>query len=173
MKKYIIFLLTFACLLNLHAEFTSNRRSNPNYKDLKVYFKVIEHYEKSNFYLAQIEIQNTGKHSVSFWETTSNYARIFGFTAGGIWFVNQNQQVYNENKRNSITLQRSIDRKVRIMPYGKYVIRARFYIRNRKLFLKTNKNLRVVFLFNDANLGFREDATCPKVLSENTITYKW
>lgn len=172
MKKYIIFLLTFACLLNLHAEFTSNRRSNPNYKDLKVYVKVIKHYKNSNFYLTQIEIQNKGKHSISFWET-SNYAMIFGFTAGGIEFVSQNQPVINKNKIPDIVIQRSKDRKVRIMPNGKYFIKARFYIHNRKLFLKTNNNLRVIFLFNDANLGFSEDVMSPKIISKNIFDYNW
>ena len=174
MKKYFIFLFALFCILNLNAEgHRSNRRSNPNYKNLKVYVKVLERYGKSDCYLAQIDIVNTGNSSVSFRETTYGYTWIFGFTAGGIMFITEDGRLYYEKKLTNIPPRKAIDKKVRILPHAKYTIKTQFYIKNRELFLRTNKNLRLEFYFNDANLGFMEDPMCPRVLSENIIDYKW
>ena len=80
---------------------------------------------------------------------------------------------YYEKKLTNIPPRKAIDKKVRILPHAKYTIKTQFYIKNRELFLRTNKNLRLEFYFNDANLGFMEDPMCPRVLSENIIDYKW
>jgi hypothetical protein len=174
MKKYFIFLFTLFCILNLNAEgHRSNRRSNPNYKNLKVYVKVLERYGKSDCYLAQIDIVNTGNSSVSFRETTYGYSWIFGFSAGGVMFITEDERLYYEKKRTDIPTVKGVEKKVRILAHSTYTIKTKFYIRNRELFLKTNKNLRLEFHFNDANLGFMEDESRPKIISENIIEYKW
>lgn len=174
MKKYFILLFVLFCIPNLNGEgHRSNRRSNPNYKNLKVYAKVLKQYGKSDCYLAQIDIVNIGNSIVSFRETTYGYSWIFVFTAGGIKFITEDERLYYEKKITEISPKRGVDKKVTILPHTTYTIKTKFYIRNRELFLKTNKNLRVVFLYNDANLGFEEDVTVPKITSENTIDYKW
>lgn len=160
--------------LNINAEgHRSTRRANPNYKYLKVYVKVLERYGKSDCYLAQIDILNTGNSSVSFRETTYGYSWIFGFTAGGIQFINKYERLYYEKKITDIPPIKGVDKKVRILAHATYTIKTEFYIRNRELFLRTNKNLRLEFQFNDANLEFMEDETCPYIISENTIYYNW
>jgi len=174
MKKYFIIFLVLFFRLNLNAEGPrSDRRANPNYKYLKVYAKVLQPYKTNNAYLAQIEILNTGNSSVSFFEPTSSYVEIFSFTAAGVWFINQNQLLYYEKKIAEVPLQKTTYKKVRILPRGKYVIKTMFYIYNRERFMQTNKNLKLAFYFNDANLQYREDETNPYILSENTIVYKW
>ena len=174
MKKCFIFLFVLICILNINAEgHRSIRRSNPNYKNLKVYVKVLERYGLSDCYLAQIDILNTGNSIVSFRETTYGYTWIFVFTAGGIKFITEDERLYYEKKIADIPPKKGVDKKVRILPHTKYSIKTQFYIRNRELFLKTNKDLRVVFLYNDANLGFGEDVTVPKIISENVIDSKW
>jgi len=174
MKKYYIILIVFFCILNLYGEgHRSNRSSNPNYKNLKLYVKVLERYGRSNCYLAQIDIVNSGNTSVSFRETTYGYSWIFGFTAGGVRFVNKYERLFFEKKITYIPPTKGSDKITRISPHAKYIIKTQFYINNKVLFLKTNKNLRVEFHFNDANLGFMEDETCPRIISENVIDYKW
>jgi len=173
-KKYFIFLFALFCTLNLSAEGPrSTRKSNPNYKNLKVYVKVLERYGKSDFYLAQIDFVNSGNTPVSFRETTYGYSWIFGFTAGGVRFVNKYERLFFEKKITYIPPTKGSDKITRISPHAKYIIKTQFYINNKVLFLKTNKNLRVEFHFNDANLGFMEDETCPRIISENVIDYKW
>ena len=174
MKKYFLFLFGLFCIFNLNAEgHRSNRRSNPNYKNLEVYVKVLERYGTSECYLAQIDIVNTGNSIVSFRETTYGYTWIFVFTAGGIKFVTEDERLYYEKKIADIPPKKGVDKKVRILSHAKYSIKTQFYIRNRELFLKTNKDLRVVFLYNDANLGFGEDVTVPKIISKNKIDFNW
>jgi len=174
MKKYFIFLFALLCFLNINADgHRSNRRSNPNYKNLKVYVKVLERYGKSDCYLAQIDIVNTGNSTVSFRETTYGYTWIFGFTAGGVKFITEDERLYYEKKITYIPPRKGVDKIVRILAHSTYTIKTKFYIRNRDLFLKTNKNLRLEFHFNDSNLGFMEDESRPMVISENTIEYKW
>jgi len=173
MKKYIIFLFALLCIFNLNAEHISNKKSNPKYKNLKVYAKVLKRYGNTNLYLAQIDIVNTGSSSVSFWEETSDYAWIFSFTAAGISFVNKCGRLYYEKKIAKIPLLKSIQRKVDVLPHSKYIIKTQFYINNKERFLKTNRNLRLTFIYNDANLNFMQDDMRPKIISENVIDYKW
>jgi len=133
----------------------------------------LEHYGKSDYYLAQIDFVNSGNTPVSFRETTYGYSWIFGFTAGGVRFVNKYERLFFEKKITYIPSTKGVDKKTSISPHAKYIIKTQFYINNKVLFLKTNKNLRVEFHFNDANLGFMEDVTCPRIISENVIDYKW
>jgi hypothetical protein len=174
MKKYLIFLFTLFCIFNLKAEgHHSNRISSPNYKNLKLYVKVLERYGKSDFYLAQIDIVNTGNSTVTFWEPTYGYSWIFVFSAAGVKFKNQDEHQYTNKKITYLQPIKGVNKKIKIFEHTTYKIKAEFYIHNRELFLKTNKNLRVVFLYNDANLGFMEDENRPKIISENTIDFKW
>ena len=173
MKKYILFLLALLFFSNSNAENTLERRSDPNYKNLRLYVKVLERDGKNDFYLAQIDIENTGDSTVSFWETTSNYAWIFTFTKYGIIFINHNQRLNIEKKITESQPQTAVRTKVEILPHTKYTIKTQFYIFNRKEFLKSNKDLRVELYFNDAKLEFMEDPMCPKVISVNAINYNW
>lgn len=173
MKKYIIFIFALFFIINSKAEHISSKRSNPNYKNLKVYAKVLKRYGNTNLYLAQIEIVNTGSNSVSFWEETTDYAWIFSFTAAGVSFVNKYGRLYYEKKITKIPIQKSIQRKVKVLPHTKYIIKTQFYINNKERFLKTNGNLRLTFFYNDADLNFMEDDMRPKIISENVIDYKW
>jgi len=174
MKKYFIFLFALFCTINLSAEGPrSTRKSNPNYKNLKVYVKVLEHYGKSDYYLAQIDIVNTGNSSVFFREPTYGYSWIFVFSAAGVKFINKYERLYYEKKITYIPSVKGGEKKVRISAHASYTIKTEFYINNRELFLRTNKNLRVVFLYNDANLGFMEDESRPKIISENAIDFRW
>jgi len=174
MKKYFIFLFVLFCILDLNAEgHRSTRKSNPNYKNLKLYVKILERYGKSDCYLTQIDIVNTGNSSVSFHENATAYSWIFGFTAAGIRFVHADEHLYFEKKLIFQPPTKVIDRIVRILPHNKYVIRTQIYLQNRKRFLETNKNLRLEFSFNDANLGFMEDESRPRIISANIIDYKW
>jgi hypothetical protein len=174
MKIYIYILLALINIFNLNAEgFHSNRRSNPNYKNLIMYVKILERYDKSDFYLAQIDFENTGNSTVSFWETTSGYNFIFTFCAYGITFLNIDQRQYVENKMTSIPERLAVKIRTDILPHAKYTIKTQIYIFNREQFLKNNKNLRLEFRFNDANLVFMEDPMSPSIMSEDTIDYKW
>jgi len=174
MKKYFIILFAMFCIHFLNAEgHRSNRKSNPNYKNLKVYVKVLEHYGKSDCYLAQIDIENTGNSFVAFWENSDSYALLLSFSAGGVCFVNKYSYQYYEKYKSDLPPQKVNLRKVGILPHAKYKIKMPFYIYNKRIFLKSNKNLSVAFLFNDANLNFREDESQPWIISENTINYKW
>jgi hypothetical protein len=174
MKKYFIFLFALFFIFDLKAEgHRSPRKSNPNYKNLKLYVKVLERYGKSDCYLTQIDIVNIGNSSVSFHEIATEYSLIFGFTAAGIRFVDADEHLYFEKKLIFQPPEKAIDRMVRILPHNKYIIKTQIHIKNRKRFLETNKNLRLEFHFNDANLGFKEDESCPRVISENIINYRW
>jgi len=123
--------------------------------------------------MAKIEIVNTGNRTVSFWKSTNGYSWIFSFSAEGVKFIDKYERLYYEKKITRLPPQKVAEKKVRILPHDKCVMKIQFYINNRKLFLKTNRNLRVVFLYNDANLGFMEDVSVPKITSENTLNYKW
>ena len=171
MRKYIILFLILFCIFNLYAENSLKGKSNPNYKNLKVYAKILEHYEKSDFYLAQIDIVNTGDSTVSFWETTSNYVWIFGFSAFGVVFINQNQRLNIEKKITDSQGQKAVQIKVEIIPHSKYTIKTQFYIFNKEKFFKTKNNFRVVFIYNDADLQFMEDMK--QIICEDSIVYKW
>jgi len=173
MKKYVIFLFVLFFSFNLNAEgHRSKRRANHNYNNLKVYAKVLDRFGKSDFYLIQIDIVNSGNSTVSFWETTSCYDKIFAFSAAGILFINENDRLYFEKKIPDIPAVYEVNKKVSILPHQKYTIKTQFYIKNRENFLKTNNNLRVFFHFFDANLQLMEDVMFPKVTSD-TIDYKW
>jgi len=173
MGKFILIFLELLCIFNLNAENPLNGKSNPNYKNLKVYAKVLERCEKSDFYIAKIDIENTGDSAVSFRETTYDYAWIFNFTAYGVFFINEYQRLYYEKKIDHIPELSAVDREVVIFPHTKYTIETMFYIFNRKRFLQTNKNLRLEFHYNDANLGFMVDRMNPTITSQDTIDYKW
>jgi len=174
MKKHFIFLFALFCILNLNAEgHRSNRISNPNYKSLKVYAKILERYGQHGFYKIQIDIINTGKSTVSFWETTSSYGCIFAFSAASVMFVNENERLHIEQNLKAVPEINKPDVKRTIKPKQKYTIVTLIYIRNRPKFMATNKDFKVYFLFNDADLLFLEDTNCPKIISENIIYYKW
>jgi len=174
MKKYLIFLFVLFYILDLNAEgHRSTRKSNPNYKNLKLYVKVLERYGKSDCYLTQIDMVNTGNSTISFREIATGYSWIFGFTAAGIRFVDADKHLYFEKKLIFKLPIKAIDRIVRILPHNKYVIKTQIFINNRKRFFETNKNLRLEFHFNDANMGFLEDESCPRIISENILDYKW
>jgi len=170
MKKSLIFLIALHSILFSNAEGFPTRKSKQNSKNLKVYAKVLEHYGKSDFYLAQIDIVNLGDSTVSFWETTSCYDGIFAFSSAGILFINENDRLYFEKKIPEIPAIHQINKKVNILPHQKYTIKTQFYIKNRKRFLETNNDLRVIFLLNDANLEFMEDI---KQIPSDTINYNW
>jgi len=174
MRRFIIFFSVLLLSVNLPAEgYPTYRKSNPNYKNLKVYARVLKRYGKSDCFLAQIDIINLGNSTVTFWETTYDYSLILGFTAGGIRFVNKNDRLFLEKKITYIPPIKAVEKKNKILAHEKITIETNFFINNRKLFLKTNKNLRVEFHFNDANLNFKEDQMGPRVLSENVIDYEW
>jgi hypothetical protein len=174
MKKYFIFLFALFCTLNLNAEGPrSRRKSNPNYKNLKLYVKLLEHYGKSDFYLAQIDIVNSGKNFIAFWENPDDYSQQLSFSAGGVCFVNKSFYQYYEKYKTYLPGQRVNLRKVGILPHARYRIKMPFYIFNKKSFLKSNKNIRVCLLYSDANLNYFEDESLPNIISENTINYKW
>jgi hypothetical protein len=159
------------CIFDLYAENHLNGKSNPNYKNLKVYAKVLERSGESDFYLIQIDIVNTGDSTVSFWETTSNYVWIFGFSAFGVVFINQNQRLNIEKKITDSQGQKAVQIKVKIIPHSKYTIKTQFYIFNKEKFLKTKNNFRVVFIYNDADLQLMEDMK--QIICEDSIVYKW
>ena len=170
MRKTLIFIFALLSILHSNAEGYPTRKSKQKYKDLRVYAKVLERYGKTDFYLAQIDIVNTGNSAVSFWETTSGYSSIFAFTATGIIFINDIERQYIEKKRPNVPAINVINKKVNVLPHQKYTIKTQFYIRNRKRFLETNKNLRIIFIFSDANLLLHEDMI--QILSDS-INYKW
>lgn len=174
MKKFFTLLFALFCICHLNADgFHSDRRSNPNYKNLIMYVKILERYDKSDFYLAQIDFENTGNSTVSFWETTSCYAFMFTFCAYGICFLDKGQRQYIEKKMTGPLEQSFVKIRTDILPHAKYTIKTQIYIFNRDRFLKTNKSLRVEFRFYDANLEIMEDSMSPSIMSEDTIDYKW
>jgi hypothetical protein len=129
MKKNFIFLFAFICTLNLSADGPrSSRKANPNYKNLKLYVKVLERYGKSDFYLAQIDIVNTGKNFVAFWENPDDYSLVLSFFAGGVCFVNKSTYQYYEKYKTNLPPQRENLRKVGILPHARYRIKMPFYI---------------------------------------------
>lgn len=164
-------LVAILCIFNLAGEEISNRHANPNYKNLKVYAKVLESTEKNDFYLIQIDIVNKGDSPVSFWETKSLYNWIFAFSATGILFVNEKERLFFEKKITNIPTISEVREKISILPLQKYTIKTQFFIKDRIRFLKTNNNLRVIFIFNDADLQFMEDMK--QITSENSLDYKW
>jgi hypothetical protein len=171
MKKYIIFIIILFLVFYSKAENISDRHANPNYKNLKVFAKVLERFDESNFYLLQIDILNTGSSTVYFWESTSVYGWIFAFSAVGILFINENERLYFEKKIPNIPAIHEIYKKVSIASQQKYTIKTQFYIYNKEKFLRTNNNFRVIFNFNDANLAFMEDIK--QIICEDSIVYKW
>jgi len=171
MKKYILLLMTLLYVFYLNAEDISNRHANPNYKSLKVFTKVLERSGESDFYLLQIDIVNIGDSIVSFWEKKSSYSWTFAFTAAGILFINENDRLYFEKKISNIPAISEVYKKVSILPHQKYTIKTLLFIKDRVRFLKTNKNLRVIFIFNDAKLQFMEDMK--QITSEDSLKYKW
>jgi len=175
MKKIFIFVILLTSSLVIFAEgVESSRRANPNYKKLKVYAHVSQHYGKSKYYQLQIKIVNTGSKSVSFWEDTNTYQYVFMLSAGGITFVNNREREYAlKNIPYKQKAMLATYRKVRVLPHGKYLTKLDICIYNKDVFLKSNKNLRLLFHFEDANLAFCEDPTRPKIMSENIIEYNW
>jgi hypothetical protein len=173
MKKYIIFILLFANALVSHAEgHESKRRSNPNYKNLKIYAKVLQRYGKSNYYQMQIDIVNTGNKSVSFWLDVNSYKWSFRFWAGSISFVESREvECYIRGEKYKL-YDHETYKTIRVYPHARYTFKADFVIFDRENFLNSNKNLKLIFLYNDANLYWKEDPTRPKIES-NIITYDW
>ena len=173
MKTYLISVIALLLIFNSNAVYSSEGQSNLNYKNLKVHLKVLEHYRNSDIYLAQIDFDNTGDSAVAFWETTSNYAWIFSFSAYGIIFINQNQRINIENNITDSKSQSAVRIKTNILPHTRYTIKTQLFIFNKDRFIKTNKKLRLEFYYNDANLEFMQDQMCPKIISQDTIDYKW
>jgi len=171
MKKHIIILTTLFLVFYTNAENISNSHANPNYKNLKVFAKVLERSGVSDFYLLQIDIVNRGDSTIFFWERPSCYDWNFAFSATGILFVNENERLYFEKKIPSIPSIIEIRKKVSISPHQMYTIKTQIYIKDRERFLKTNNNLRVIFIFNDASLQFMEDIK--QIACEDSIKYNW
>jgi hypothetical protein len=171
MKKYIMLLSILLYVLYLNAENISNRHANPSYKNIKVFTKVLGRSGDSDFYSLQIDIMNTGDSTISFWETPSSYDWIFAFSAVGILVINENERLYFEKKTPNISTINEIRKKVSISPHQMYTIKTLLYIKNRVRFLKTINNLRLIFIFNDANLQFMEDIK--QIICEDSIVYKW
>ena len=166
MKIYILLIASIICISTSYADSIYVGKSDPNYKNLKVYAKVLNRIENSNFYLAEIVIENAGGTTLSFWESKSSYVWLFDFTAFGVVFMTQDQ--LNNPQEQSVD-----DIKVTISPHTKHVIITQFYVFNRERFLETNGNLKLEFHFFDANLNFNEDQMCPKIVSENKIEFNW
>ena len=164
-------MVTLFCVLYSNSENFPTRKSHQSYKNLKVYAKVLERSGESDFYLIQIEIVNTGDSIVSFWELTSSYKLIFAFSAVGIFFINEDERLYFEKKISNIPAVNAVYKKVSILPHQKIIIKTQFYIYNKEKFLKTKNNLRVCFIYNDANLHFMEDMK--QIICEDSIVYKW
>jgi len=174
MKKYILLLVLLAVGLSSYAEAPeSKRRANPDYKYLKLYAKVLKRYGTSNYYQMQLDLTNTGPRSVSFWLDVDSYNWTLHFWAGGICFVESGErECYLKGiKYKSSTHQEY--KTIRVYSHARYRFNADFIIYDREYFLKNNKkNLQLTFSYNDANLGWREDPTRPKIES-NIITYDW
>lgn len=161
-------------MFNLSAEGVhSPRKSNPSYKNLKVYAKVLQRYGKSNYYQIQIDIVNTGDRSLSFWQDIAAPNWSFALYAGEVWFVNKKERECHEKGLTYKLVQNVHYRKIRILPHAKYTTKQELIINNKETFLKSFKTLKLVFYYNDANLRFMEDESHPKIMSENTIKYNW
>jgi hypothetical protein len=171
MKKYATTLISLLCVIYSTAENRPTGKSNPNYKNLKVYAKVLERSGSSDFYSIQIDIVNIGKSTVSFLEEASSYSWTFAFSASGVIFVNETVRMYLEKKIPNIPTVTEVEKKINILPHQKYTIKTQFFIKDRVRFLKTNNNLRVIFLYNDANLQLMTDVK--KIVCQDSIVYKW
>ena len=121
--------------------------------------------------MIQIDIVNTGNSTISFLEKASSYCWTFAFSAAGILFINENERLYFEKKIPDIPSIREVEKKIRILPHQKYTIKTQVFIKDRERFLKTNNNLRVIFMFNDANLQFMEDMK--QIICKDSIEYSW
>lgn len=174
MKKVISFVVALFFISSLSAEgLVSTRKSNPNYKYLKVYAKVLQRYGNSSYYQIQIDIVNTGDKSLSFWQDMTTPYWSFSLTAGEVWFIYKKERQCYEKGIKYKPAQLGGLRKIRILPHAKYTTFQEFFIESKETFLKTNKDLRLVFYFNDANFGFMADYDHPKVMSENSIEFNW
>jgi len=174
MKKLFILVILLTSSLVIHAEGgESPRRADPNYKMLKVYAHVSQRYGKSDFYQLKIEIINTGGRSISFWQDTNSYQYVFRLSAGGVRFVNDRDRCFFKGIPYKNVTTFATFRKIRIVPHASFIQKLDLRVCDREVFLKSNKNLRLLFHFEDANLVFCEDPTKPKILSENIIDYKW
>lgn len=173
MAKYIILTILLINIFILHAEGSeSPRRSDPSYKNLKIQAKVIQRYAKSNYYQMQVDIVNTGNKSVSFWEDVNIHIWTFRLWAGGVGLVSKRECECFEKRILYKPYEDEVLRKVRIFPHQKYRLYLYFQIGDREVFLNSNKNLRLIFHFYDANLNWKEDPTRPKIES-NILAYKW
>jgi len=174
MKKYILLLLLLAVGLSSYAEAPeSKRRANPDYKYLKLYVKVLKRYGTSNYYQMQLDLINTGPRSVSFWLDIKSYIWTLHFWAGGICFVDSRERECYQKGIKYKLYDHEVYKTVRVYPHAIYRFNADFIIYDREYFLNNNKkNLQLTFLYNDANLGWCEDPTSPKIHS-NIITYDW
>lgn len=174
MKENIILVILLTCSLVINAEGgESSRRADPNYKKLKVYAHVSQHYGKSDYYQLKIEIINTGDRSISFWQDTNSYQYVFRLSAGGVQLVNDRDRCFFKGMPYKNVTTFATYRKIRILPHASFIQQLDLRVCDREIFLKSNKNLRLLFHFEDANLAFCEDPTKPKILSENIIEYNW
>ena len=173
MKKYILLLLLLAVGLSSYAEAPeSKRRANPDYKYLKLYAKVLKRYGTSNYYQMQLDLINTGPRSVSFWLDIKSYIWTLRFRAGGIRFVDSRERECYQKGIKYKLYDHEVYKSVRVYAHARYRFNADFIIFNSDFFKDTNKYLLLTFSYNDANLGWREDPTSPKIHS-NIITYDW
>ena len=174
MKKYILLLLLLAVGLSSYAEAPeSKRRANPDYKYLKLYAKVLKRYGTSNYYQMQLDLTNTGPRSVSFWLDIDSYNWTLFFGAGGIRLVDSRERECYQKGTKYKLYDYEIHKSIGVYSHARYRFNADFKIYDREYFLNNNKkNLQLTFLYNDANLGWREDPTRPKIES-NIITYDW
>ena len=170
MRKILIFLFVLTSIFTTKAEGYPTRKSKQQYKDLKVYAKVLKQFGKSDLYTIKIEIVNTGSTTISFLEESSSYSWTFVFSAGGIHFVNKTERLYLEKKIPKIPTIKNIEKKISILPHQKHSIKTEVFIHDRKVFLNTNNNLKLIFIFCDANLLYREDVI---KIPSNTIIYNW
>ena len=174
MKKYIIFLMLLVFGLSYAEAPESKRRANPDYKYLKLYAKVLKQYGKSNYYQMQLDLINTGPRSVSFWLDVKSYIWTLRFEAVSIRFVDSRErECYLKGIKYKL-YDHEIYKTIRVYPHAKYTFKADFRIYDRKNFIdiSSNKNLKLIFLYNDANLYWNEDPTRPKIES-SIITYDW
>lgn len=172
MKKYIVVIIFSLYILDSNAENISKRHTNSSYINLEMYAKVLERYDDSNIYLIQIDLLNKGNSTISFLETPFSYGYIFAFTSLGVILINENERLYFEGKIHTIPPIVGANRnEISILPHKTYTIKTYFYIHNKEKFLKTNKNLRLIFNFNDIDLQFMEDIK--QIISKDSIYYKW
>jgi hypothetical protein len=172
MKKYILLLLLLAVGLSSYAEAPeSKRRANPDYKYLKLYAKVLKRYGTSNYYQMQLDLTNTGPRSVSFWLDVKSYNWTLNFCPGGIRFVESRERECYQKGIKYKLYDHETYKTIRVYPHARYRFNADFKIYEREDFKNTD-NIQLTFLYNDANLYWKEDPTRPKIES-NIITYDW